>query len=250
MGTGNWFIGSIHTGSRLGSIHKRSMDTSSICGWSMSIRESSMGISDSRGNSLVGDSRNIGKSSRDITISIVDGLDNRSRGNLSGENLLNSVGFSLSFPLAIIMHRRTMGTGNLFIGSIHTGSRLGSIHKRNMDTSSICGWSMSIRESSTGRGNSLGVGDRGNSSIGVSDRGKGSIVVSDRSKGSIIVSNRIVGVRVNSMDTKSKGMSLGNGISLRISLSRDKGHQASNNKRFHTVCSGVMSTTVPMLSHV
>merc|ERR1712123_120705 len=139
MGTGNWFIGSIHTGSRLGSIHKRSMDTSSICGWSMSIRESSMGISDSRGNSIVGDSRNIGKSSRDITISIVDGLDNRSRGNLSGENLLNSVGFSLglSFPLAIIMHRRTMGTGNWFIGSIHTGSRLGSVHRRSMDTSRI-----------------------------------------------------------------------------------------------------------------
>merc|ERR1711892_1191674 len=241
MGTGNWFIGSIHTGSRLGSIHKRSMDTSSICGWRMSIRESSMGISDSRGNRLVGDSRNIGKSGRDITISIVDGLDNRSRGNLSSENLLNSVGFSLSlsFPLAIIMHR-TMGTFNWFICSIYTGSRLGGIHKRSMNTSRI-----GERVDS-----SIGVGDRGNSSIGVSNRGKGSIVVSDRSKGNIVVRDRSVGVRVNSMDTKSQGMSLGNGISLRISLSRDKSHQASNNERFHTVCSGVMSTTVPMLSHV
>merc|ERR1712123_130048 len=199
-------------------VESGSMDTSSICGRSMSIRESSMGISDSRGNSIVGDSRNIGKSGRDSNITIVDGLNNRSRGNLSSENLVNSVGFSLSlcFPLAIIMHRRTMGTGNWFIGSIYTGSRLGSVHKRSMDTSRI--------------------GERVDSSIGVSDRSNGSIVVSDRS----------VGVRVNRVDTKSQGMSLSNGISLRISLSRDKSHQTSNNKRFHTVCSGVMSTTVPM----
>merc|ERR1712123_307536 len=208
MGTGNWFIGSINTGSRLDSVHKRSMDTSSVCGGSMSIRNSSMGISDSRGKSSMGisdsrsmsigdSSRNIGKSGRDSNISIVDGLDNRSRGNLSSENLVNSVGFSLSlcFPLAIIMHRRTMGTGNWFIGSIHTGSRLGSVHKRSMDTSRERGMNT--------------IGDRGGSSIGVGDR----------SKGSIIVSNMSVGVRVNSVDTKSQGMSLGNSISLRISLS-------------------------------
>merc|ERR1712123_233453 len=121
----------------------------------------------------IGDSsRNIGKSGRDSNISIVDGLDNRSRGNLSSENLVNSVGvsLSLSFPLAIIMHRRTMGTGNWFIGSINTGSRLDSIHKRSMDTSSVCGGSISSRNiGKSGRDSNISIVD------GLDNRSRGNL---------------------------------------------------------------------------
>merc|ERR1740128_1355449 len=122
-----------------------------------------VGISDSRGNSIVGDSRNLGKSSRDSSksMSIVDVFDNRSRGNLSSQNLSNSVGLCISFSFSLANIMNTMSTGNWFIGSIYTRSRFGSMHKRGMDTSSI----------SDGGESSVGVGDRGVNTNSISEWG-------------------------------------------------------------------------------
>merc|ERR1712233_59176 len=81
--------------------------------------------------------------------------DNRSRGNLTSQNLSNGVGLWLSFGLSLAHVVITMSTGNWLIGSIYTGGRLGNIHVRGIDTS--------------------GVGERGVDTSGIGDRDMGTV---------------------------------------------------------------------------
>merc|ERR1712168_1142278 len=97
-----------------------------------------MGVGD---RSLVGDSGDLVSDSRgrdsSKSVSVCDGLDNRSRGNLTSQDLSNGVGLWLSISLSLAHVVITMSTGNWLIGSIYTRGRLGKIHVRGIDASGI-----------------------------------------------------------------------------------------------------------------
>merc|ERR1712233_186202 len=177
--------------------------------------------------------------------------DNRSRGNLTSQNLSNGVGLWLSFGLSLAHVVITMSTGNWLIGSIYTGGRLGNIHVRGIDTSGITERGMDT--SGIGNRDMGTIGQVGQRisisfsfplSIGVSEGSAETICVGRVGNvvvewgDSSVVSDRVVG-------TCTVG-EVGERVSLGLSLGTDNSHQACNDKGSHAACSGLMSTTVPM----
>merc|ERR1712168_803014 len=198
-----------------------------------------MGVGD---RSLVGDSGDLVSDSRgrdsSKSVSVCDGLDNRSRGNLTSQDLSNGVGLWLSLSLSLAHVVITMSTGNWLIGRIYTRGRLGNIHVRGIDTSGIGDRDMGTIGQVGQRISfsfsfplSIGVSEGSTETVGVG--GVGNIVVewSDSS----VVSTCTVG-------------EVGERVSLGLSLGTDNSHQACNDKGSHAACSGLMSTTVPMYS--